>query len=359
MTTVTLGIDKLFNPRLYTSLKQTFGRVKVTNIGQPMDFTISRDATKRSTDRYSKIIIIHSWGEAYRVCCPKCNDRRFRLFVNHRHRTIDADSKVPFGNKVRCFNEECDHSDFDDRYLKPYMRRGQPVLTKGSMSSEEMMLGPAPLPGLCAKLTSLSNDGAVLTYLRNRKGGGFSPDILEQDYGVCYCYHADEEFPIMTNRLLIPVYYSNILVGWQGRAIDDDTRPKYFTMPGFPKGRVLYNYDRARHKPFVIVCEGVFDAMRIGDCAVSVLGSTITDIQKRMLYYTWKSGAMLIMFDPDDPKAQEKAQETVEECHKSDMFLGGVGNIVLPPGTDPADIPHRELWKEIYTQCKQQRIRLI
>ncbi len=351
---LTLNALQLFNPTLYASLKAAFGKVKIMSMGVPMQYTVHIDSLSAERRRQ---IVIHEWGESYKVCCPKCGDKRFRLLVNHRHGTFEEAYDVPFGNKVRCFNESCDHTDFDDRYLKPYMNKGRVIIPDDTTATGELM--PAISPGRCAKLTSLTANGDVLTYLRNRKGGGFDPKMLEDKYNVSYCFDAADDFPLMTNRLLIPVYYHGMLVGWQGRAIDDEIRPKYYTMPGFPKGRVLFNFDVAKSKPFVVVCEGVFDAIRVGDCAVAVLGSQITSMQSKLLYYNWKHGAMLILFDPDDEKAQERARTTVKVCRDKDFFRGGVANIVLPEGKDAADMNHDEVWQEIYRQCEQQQIRLM
>lgn len=346
--------NKLLNPTLFKALRRRFNRVKVISQGIPMRYRVIDRSLPG--DNGQKTIVIDQWGESYRVCCPKCSDQRFRLLVNHRHQTIEPVHGIRFGNKVRCFNEtHCNHRDFDDTYLKPYIYRNQKI-PESAAGEPDLTLGPAPSPGRCAKLTALPPNGAVWSYLRNRTGGGFDPQMLEEQYDVCYCFDAADEYPMMNNRLVIPVYYNKVAVGWQGRAIDDTSGPKYFTLPGFPKSQVLFNFDRAEHKPVVVVTEGVFDAIRVGDCGVCIFGHMIAHHQTQLLTHIWKRGALVMLLDPDDRDAQQQAQAFVNKCQ--DKFRNGAANVVLPSGMDPADMSHEDLWKEIYRQCTQQQVRL-
>lgn len=340
-----IEVSQLLNPELYLALQRRF-EVKITNQGVPLDARITPDASRPGG--YS--VEIARFGEAYRICCPKCGDRRFRLHVNHSYGMRDLATGVRFGKyMLHCFNEGCDLPDFDD-YLKVYLNKDIPVVAQ---SSGPVEIRPADAPGKCSTLGALKQDGVVRTYLKRRN---FDIEELERDFLVGYCYEADERWPVMNGRIVAPVYYYDTMVGWQGRTIDPGIEPKYYTMPGFPKSQVLYNYDRARRKPLVIVCEGVTDVWRVGECGVCVFGHEISGIQSRLIHYTWSGGAVVILLDSRDPVAQGNARDWVEMARKTGAFLGGAANVVLPNHDDPADMTRNELWAEIYKQCTEQQV---
>ena len=79
-----LSTSKLLNPELYNSLSRTFGQVRVMNLGVAMRYAVAHNSVSGD-----KEINIREWGETYKVCCPKCGDRRFRLLINHRHDTTE------------------------------------------------------------------------------------------------------------------------------------------------------------------------------------------------------------------------------------------------------------------------------
>ena len=84
----------------------------------------------------------------------------------------------------------------------------------------------------------------------------------------------------MRNRLIIPYYWRNKIVGSTARlVIDDANKPKYYTdqQPGY-----VFNLDKQDwNRKFVIVTEGPIDAILIE--GVSVLGSKPNQAQKDLI----------------------------------------------------------------------------
>lgn len=75
-------------------------------------------------------------------------------------------------------------------------------------------------------------------------------------------YAAMEELRLgydpQARRLVFPHFYDGKLVGWQKRAIPNESltqEPKYKSSPGMPKSTTLYNFDNARCHPRVCVVE--------------------------------------------------------------------------------------------------------
>ena len=107
------------------------------------------------------------------------------------------------------------------------------------------------------------------------------------------------------DRLIIPFYFEGRVVGWTGRSIVPDKKPKYLTevQPGY-----VYGLDEQRHnKVFAIVCEGQLDAIHIEGCALG--GSEISDQQAMLLDRLGKQ----IIVVPDRDKAGSKLVERAIE----------------------------------------------
>ena len=104
----------------------------------------------------------------------------------------------------------------------------------------------------------------------------------------------------LKNRLIIPFFYNNKLVGYTARTIADK-HPKYITnsQPGYVFGLNTQQHDYF----FTIVCEGPIDALLIG--ATSILGSEISEYQSNLLN-SYKTEKIVI---PDRDKAGKKLIE--------------------------------------------------
>lgn len=106
------------------------------------------------------------------------------------------------------------------------------------------------------------------------------------------------------NRVIVPFYYNNKLVGYTARATND-AKPKYISeqQPGYVFNLDRQTYDRA----FVIVCEGPFDAISIDGCAL--LGAEIKDSQNWLLKQLGKEIILVPDKDHEGPRCVEQALE--------------------------------------------------
>jgi len=103
------------------------------------------------------------------------------------------------------------------------------------------------------------------------------------------------------DRLIIPFYYENRIVGWTGRSVNPDKKPKYLSeqQPGY-----VFNLDEQRpQKVFTIVCEGPIDALYID--GVALLGSEAKD-QQSLLTNRLNKDVILV---PDRDQAGSKLVE--------------------------------------------------
>lgn len=128
----------------------------------------------------------------------------------------------------------------------------------------------------------------VLQYMTNR-------NLYLEDYNFHWS-------PLHANRLIIPFYYKNTIVGYTARSVDN-TKPKYLTssQPGY-----VFNLDnQSFDKKFVLVCEGPIDALGIHGCAL--LGANINPQQNLLL----KQLNREIILIPDKDKT---GQDTVMQA---------------------------------------------
>lgn len=106
------------------------------------------------------------------------------------------------------------------------------------------------------------------------------------------------------NRLIIPFYYHQKLVGYTARTVDNKT-PRYLSeqQPGY-----VFNLDRQDYdRQFVIVCEGPIDAISIDGCAI--LGSNIKNSQNWLLQ---QLGKEIILVPDRDHEGPETVKQAIE-----------------------------------------------
>lgn len=110
-------------------------------------------------------------------------------------------------------------------------------------------------------------------------------------------------FGRLERYLVFPCYQDGRLVYWQGRATWDPppqldavqrkawVRETHFRKTLNPLGsadtagaaEVLFNYDRARQSQHVVICEGPFDAIKVGPHATALLGKVASDAKINLL----------------------------------------------------------------------------
>jgi hypothetical protein len=106
------------------------------------------------------------------------------------------------------------------------------------------------------------------------------------------------------NRIIIPFYYQNKLVGYTARLLRDG-KPKYISeqQPGY-----VFNLDRQKeNRKYVIVTEGPFDAISID--GVALLGADISDHQRLLIDNLGKEVILIPDKDHEGPRTVNRAME--------------------------------------------------
>lgn len=339
------------NEDLYGQLVHRFGAVRIANEGIPMGYTVVHNPLTGYYD-----IVAHETGEYYCVCCPYCDDRelgRFRLWVNHRWNTKDPQTGAFFHplQWAICYNERCDLRDLEVE-LSPYlagMELDTPVAAIKPKSFEEI-----ELPENCDLIANLPTYHPARQYLEQVRG--FSADYLSVRWGVRYC-HAHNH-PHISGRIITPLVRDSKTVGFQSRYVGDDVpknEPKYFTSPGFPKRRFLYNMDTAKTYPFAVIVEGVTDVWRLGDRAVATLGKSISPEQAAISKAIWCEGALGVCLDGDAMGDMKKLRHLLGE---GGAFRWGTFAVYMEKGSDPASLTYNQVWELISDAAVRDGVRL-
>jgi DNA primase len=214
-------------------------------------------------------------------------------------------------------------------------------------------LPPALPPGDVVLLTELKPSSLPRVYLTGR---GFDVEELATIWSLGYCYRSS--YRQMENRIYIPIVQDGELVGWQGRWPGATNRqcgeiPRYYTMPGLQKSKILYNMDSARGEPLVVICEGCSDVWRVGAAGVALLGKTASREQLRLLTTIWAGKTAVILLDAD---AATEARELFQRLRP--FFGRRLVLAMLPEGLDPGVCPRESLWAFLQSAAAVQGVML-
>lgn len=144
--------------------------------------------------------------------------------------------------------------------------------------------------------------------------------------------------PKEQDRILIPVRsLKGDQVIWIERRRIDGGKPKYWRPKGTKKEFALYGYSDIRRHNWVVVTEGIFDAIALGARGLPTVCcfGGFSDFQRNALIKRFD--VLFICFDGDSAGRQKS-----REARKSLKHCGVlVRNVKLPEGKDPADCSDR------------------
>lgn len=165
-------------------------------------------------------------------------------------------------------------------------------------------------------------------YLSKRR---YDPDYLIQKYHIKGTGPMSE----FGARVYFPIIFKNEVVSYQGRSIAKNPWLKYMTAaPDKEKihhKHILFNYDNAQDD-FVVLVEGVFDAVRLGDGACATFG---TSFMREQLYWLKDFKRIFMLYD-DEFFAQKKSQDAINNI--TNITMGQVFKINLNNIGDPDDL---------------------
>ena len=243
-------------------------------------------------------------GTHFHCKCPFCGDSKKSDKKKRFHLQYKSDDEIYFN----CFN--CyEKGNFYDLYahvkgitskeaykelnrfseknilnsLKKTSKLNSPIKKK-SLSKFDKFLKEE-----CLSLTSIP-EGIVQTNLINKLKDFKSSRKIDTDIFICYTGK-------FKNRIIIPIFNNGSCVYFQGRSIKENQLPKYLN-PVAEKESVILNKDNFVKDNYIIVTEGILDALSIGNQGTACLGAFIKDdFIKELLKFTNKG--IIIALDND------------------------------------------------------------
>lgn len=355
----------MLNPELYNALLRSFGSAVVHNENERVSLSLEKQGSALSggTER-----LRIRGGEYYAVNCPFCDDEHKHLWVSHvwdtyvrmdRDRVFNGGLHTACCYRRDCLKDKAKRSRFTEMVWGPRevsaLTSGAPavrapVIIDGVTERGEPVVVPFPD---CHRHSVRPLPPAALAYLASRP----NPVTMEElEFNYSAVWH-EAPFYFGAPAIVFPVFAQGKYLGWQERyALAGDPPgdlPKYHIPKGFKKSWCLFNIDRASYYPYVVLTEGVFDAVKAGPSGVAMFGKAPGVWQTRLLQAKWGNGALIWLPDNNDPDSLEKSEKMVGEWNSSKQFKLGAHR-VLVPGPDPGACSTEEIWREItkYTSLR-------
>ena len=348
------------NPLLYAMLVKRYGDVEIAYPGEAIGYTYQFNPLKDRNE-----LRVWDSGEQYRINCPICGDQRKRLYISYCWFYRDDTHGQTWDHLIYCHNEsgQC-YSTYEERntlyralFAQTGFRQTAPTQRLRPMKKVEAAEVPEQeWPGKVVPIQDLPADHEAVEYLEERC---FDIDELGRDYQLQYCTRS-YRYELPNRRIIVPAYLGGKLVGWQARYVGDlnwklpESPPKYFTLPGMKRGRIVYNLDKAKDYRTVVVMEGPADVWSFGQMGVAVWGSTPVAAQKHMLIKECSRGSCVLLMDPEvmkDTRKVEKARHGLEG-----VFSGGLAQVVLPEGSDPGSLDREWLREFVQAEAASQGV---
>ena len=232
-----------------------------------------------------------------------------------------------------------------------------------------------PSPGELVPVESLEEDHPASVYLRKRGIDKITAKMFDLQYCVSGHFHFCEKMGTTSGRIIFPIRMGGKLIGWQARQVDASTKsgrravwhgekkewwypikesterwsdhivPKYYTCPGMPRYKALFNFDNAidSGRDTVVITEGPIDAIKVGQKGVATLGSKISVQQQRIIKANWNQ--IIWILDQDIDTDSEWFIKTLERFEDGN----NVTYMKLQQSSDPGSCTQQEIWKEILT----------
>lgn len=148
----------------------------------------------------------------------------------------------------------------------------------------------------------------TLQYLLKR---GLSRELIAA-YDIGHCPSGTHH-----HRIILPVYENGILVNFQGRDWSGVQEPKYlgpFEHHGKPDTDAMFNLPRAARSGVVVLVEGIFDALRLPDHAVALLGKGGWTAAKHSRLLAAKPVCVYLCLDDDAREEEQQIHEDLAGC---------------------------------------------
>lgn len=360
----------MLNDYLYNALKRAFKKVGVTNEGAQ-----ARIEYIPGTVSDWRIPEEEEHGEQYSVNCPFCKDRKQHLYISYLSYAQPLKNGTLLrvgGLRAQCFRNGCLKYTENRDYLEGLIGQAMLAINNGTMPVNAIECNTDAEDGTAKFQTSpeVTLEGIqswvpdfqycdentnpdIIDYLIERGVTQEDIDWLKVGWGPI---RSPRTYTYLNDQLpwvIFPIIMNGKLRGVQARCPSkflESGGIKYWFHPGFRKRTVVMNIDQARSIGVGVLCEGIFDVLKIGKPGVCVFGHTPSSMQSTLLTTIGKG----LIWCPDtevnkqaDPVAVARKQ--IKMWNDANVFPKGA-HLVILPAKDPGDMERMEIWAEIVKQ---------
>lgn len=264
---------------------------------------------------------VSSGQEEVRYECPstKCTERRLskgsdpKLYVNVFKRTFYC-MRCSWGGTLR--------------QLYNYLGGEYDPSNEISLVPEE-----APVVAAC-QLPPVTDDWSSSPDAWNWLCNRFRSIPVEELYGLVQRGVIRKGTKWYWDRVVLCDIYNECLRYWTARAIYDNVQPKYKN-PRMSRSSIMFNQQRIEDYKYeeVLICEGIINALILGENAVATYGRCVTPQQLEIL-----SGFecdRYVIISESDRDAKNNTLQLAESLmsRKKEVYI-----VDCPEGKDPGDI---------------------
>jgi DNA primase len=238
-------------------------------------------------------------GEECLFYCPSCEHHKKKLSINidknvfkcwvcdwsgrNIYRIIRQYGNNDNKHEWKSFNQRIEIEKFTSKLFE---EKVEVEKQKINLPNEFISLANKKLP-----ITSLR----PLNYLKSR--GLNKKDIIKWKMGYC----SSGEY---AGRIVIPSFDEDGDINYFVTRSYDNNWKKYLN-PGSPKD-IIFNYPYLDFDEDLILVEGVFDAAKVGDNSIPLLGSTLNENSKLFYEIVKNDTPVYLALDPDAEKKTNK-----------------------------------------------------
>ena len=168
----------------------------------------------------------------------------------------------------------------------------------------------------------------------NEKEAGRVRYLLDRGFHPAILSHFEIGYSELQERIVIPLRDESYhLVGFIGRATNEERKPKYKYSKDLPKAGVLFNLQNAKAYDTAIVTEGSLDCIKIHQAGfpnvVSVLGANVTKNQGELLNRYFND---LILFMDNDTAGEGGRRAIIDMCPGKNIWIVEYPDGIKDPG---------------------------
>jgi len=143
--------------------------------------------------------------------------------------------------------------------------------------------------------------------------------IIPEDFPIFIAYQGEYK-----GRIIIPIYNNGNIVYFQGRSLSIDEYGKKYKNPTLQKGSIILNKEKFNFNKYIIVTEGILDAIQVGTQGTSCLGSSVNESFISELLPLTNIGIIIVM-DND-----ESGNDSIIDIIKNNKFANLLKFFLMP-----------------------------